>query len=337
MLIHQDIFFNAREGMKTVAKERFPKRPGIIFMGTPAFAVPSLRSLINEGYSLLAVVTQPDKPMGRGKKMAFSPVKRLALEHNLTVLQPEKVSDNNFCNLIRDKTPDLIIVVAFGQILKKGLLMIPKWGTVNIHASLLPKYRGAAPIQWSILNNESMTGLTVLHVDEGVDTGPILYQEAVPIKKDETAGQLHDRLSDKAGGLLTRFLRIMSEGKVKERVQDHASATYAPKIDKGMAMIEWNLDVQRISSLIRALDPSPGAYTTIRGITIKMFSPRILDEECLDTVPGRIVRKRKGILAVETGKGIIEIGEAQCPGKKRLPSKDFLMGFSLPEGAILGK
>jgi methionyl-tRNA formyltransferase len=336
MLIHQDIF-NTKEGMKTIAKERFPKRPGIIFMGTPEFAIPSLRSLISEGHKILAVVTQPDRHEGRGKKMAFSPVKKFALEHNILTLQPEKVSDTNFCGLIRDTAPDMIIVVAFGQILNKELLMIPKWGAINIHASLLPKYRGAAPIQWSILNNESMTGLTILRVDEGVDTGPILYQEAIPIKKDETAGQLCDRLSGKAGALLTRFLGIMAEGKAKETVQYHTSATYAPKIDKGMAMIEWDLDAQRISSLIRALDPSPGAYTTIRGIKIKMFSPRILDEECLGTVPGRIVRKRKGILAIETGKGIIEIGEAQCPGKRRLPSKDFLMGFSLPEGAILGK
>jgi methionyl-tRNA formyltransferase len=323
--------------MNTIAKERFPKRPGIIFMGTPEFAIPSLRSLISEGHKILAVVTQPDRPEGRGKKMAFSPVKKLALEHNILTLQPEKVSDTNFCGLIRDTAPDMIIVVAFGQILSKKLLMIPKWGAINIHASLLPKYRGAAPIQRAILNNESFTGLTIMRIDEGLDAGPILYQESVQIKDDETAGQLHDRISGKAGDLLTRFLGIMSEGKVKETVQDHASATYAPKIDKGMAMIEWGLDVQRISSLIRALDPSPGACTTIRGKKIKLFSPRILDEECLNTVPGRIVRKREGILAVETGKGIIEIGEAQCPGKRRLPSKDFLMGFSLPEGSILGK
>ena len=323
--------------MNTIAEERFPKRPRIIFMGTPKFAIPSLRSLISEGHEILAIVTQPDRPEGRGKKIAFSPVKKLALEHNILTLQPEKVSDTNFCGMIRDAAPDIIIVVAFGQILSKELLVIPEWGAINIHASLLPKYRGAAPIQRAILNNESFTGLTIMRIDGGVDAGPILYQESVQIKDDETAGQLHDRLSVKAGDLLIRFLEIMSEGKVKEIVQDHALATYAPKIDKGMAMIEWDLDAQRISSLIRALDPSPGARTTIRGIKIKLFSPRIPDEECLDTIPGRILRKKKGILAVETGKGIIEIGEVQCPGKKRLPSKDFLMGFPLPEGAILGK
>jgi len=323
--------------MNTITEERFPKRPRIIFMGTPKFAIPSLRSLISEGHEILAVVTQPDRPEGRGKKMAFSPVKKLALENNILALQPEKVSDTNFCGLIRDAAPDIIIVVAFGQILSKELLVIPRWGAINTHASLLPKYRGAAPIQRAILNNESFTGLTIMRIDGGVDEGPILYQESVQIKEDETAGQLHDRLSGKAGDLLIRFLEIMSEGKIKETVQDHASATYAPKIDKGMAMIEWDLDAQRISSLIRALDPSPGARTTIRGIKIKLFSPRILDEECPDTVPGRVLRKKKGTLAVEAGKGVIEIGEAQCPGKKRLPSKDFLMGFPLPEGAILGK
>ena len=331
------MLFNTKERMNTIVEERFPKRPRIIFMGTPEFAIPSLRSLISEGHQILAVVTQPDRPEGRGKKITFSPVKKLALEYNILTLQPEKVSDTNFCSLIRDAAPDIIIVVAFGQILSKELLMIPKWGAINIHASLLPKYRGAAPIQRAILNNESFTGLTILRIDEGLDAGPILYQESVQIKENETTGQLHDRLSGKASGLLTRFLGIMYEGEVKETIQDDASATYAPKIDKSMAMIEWNLDAQRISSLIRALDPSPGAYTTIRGIKIKMFSPGILDKGRLDTVPGRIVRKRKGIFAVETGKGIIEIGEAQCPGKKRLPSKDFLMGFPLPEGAILGR
>jgi len=306
-------------------------------MGTPEVAVPSLRSLINEGHKILAVVTQPDRPEGRGKKISVSPVKKLSLEYNIDVLQPEKVADNNFCDLIRNNTPDLIIVVAFGQILSKRLLMIPKWGAINIHASLLPKYRGAAPIERAILNNESLTGLTIMRMDEGLDTGPILYQEAVSIKRDETAGQLRDRLSVIAGDLLIRVLKIMSEGCLKEMPQDHPSATYAPKIDKAMSMIEWGLDAIKISSLIRALDPSPGACTTVRGKKIKLFSSRILDDECLDTVPGRVVRKSKGTLAVETGKGIIEIVEAQCPGKKRLPSKDFLMGFPVPEGTILGE
>lgn len=323
--------------MNTFAEERFPKRPRIIFMGTPEFAIPSLWSLIREEHEIFAVVTQPDRPEGRGKKISFSPVKKLALEHDILTLQPEKVSDANFYGLIRDAAPDIIIVVAFGQILSKELLVIPKWGAINIHASLLPKYRGAAPIQRAILNNEAFTGLTIMRIEGGVDAGPILYQESIQIKDNETAGQLHDRLSGKAGDLLIRFLGIMSEGKIKETVQDHASATYAPKIDKGMAMIEWDLDAQSISSLIRALDPSPGARTTIRGIKIKLFSPRIMGEECQDSVPGRVLRKKKGTFAVETGKGIIEIGEAQCPGKKRLPSKDFLMGFPLPEGAILGK
>ena len=323
--------------MTTIPEERFSKRPRIIFMGTPEFAIPSLRCLINEGHKILAVVTQPDRPEGRGKKMAVSPVKKMALEHNIVALQPEKVADSNFCDLIKNKASDLIVVVAFGQILSKELLMIPKWGVINIHASLLPKYRGAAPIQRSILNNESLTGLTVMRMDEGLDTGPILYQEAVPIKQDETSGQLHDRLSGKAGDLLIRFLRIMSEDPLKETPQDHSSATYAHKIDKSMSMIEWDLDAVKISSLIRALDPSPGACTTVRGKKIKLFSSRILDEACSDTVPGRVVRKRKGSLVVETGKGIVEIGEVQYPGKKRLSSKDFLMGFPVPEGTIFGE
>ncbi|MDB9822480.1 methionyl-tRNA formyltransferase [Deltaproteobacteria bacterium] len=322
--------------MTAITNGPFPEKPDIIFMGTPEFAVPVLKGLINEGHRILAVVTQPDRPKGRGRKTAVSPVKKLALEHDIETLQPQKVSDSNFCDLIKKKAPDLIIVVAFGQILTDEILMIPEWGAINIHASLLPRHRGAAPIQHSILNNETLTGLTVIRMDEGLDTGPILYQEEIPIKQDETSGQLRDKLSGRSGDLIIRFLRLMAGNQISEVPQEDSFATYAPKITKNMSIIEWDMDAIRISSLIRALDPSPGACTGLGGKKLKLFSSRVLNERGSDSVPGRVVRANRAGLHVESGKGVIEIGEVQYPGKKRLPSKDFLMGFSLPEGTILG-
>ncbi len=305
-------------------------------MGTPEFALPTLKALIHHGHEILAVVTQPDRPKGRGRKMVASPVKELAFDHTLEVLQPQRASDEYFCELIKGKEPDLIIVVAFGQIFKKDFLSIPRWGVINIHASLLPKYRGAAPIQWAILNNESQTGLTVMHMDERMDTGPILFQEEVPIIQDETAGQLHDRLALKAGDLIIKALNQMAGNPIKESPQDHSMATYAPKIEKSTFLIDWKQHANRISALIRALDPRPGAYTTIQGKEVKLFSSRVVDEDCLDVVPGKVLRDGEGCLCVETGKGVIEIREVQYSGKKRLTAPDFLRGFSLSEGTILG-
>jgi methionyl-tRNA formyltransferase len=323
--------------MTGVSKDMFPADPRLIFMGTPEFAIPTLNSLVNKGHRVLSVVTQPDRPKGRGRKMMSSPVKRFATEHNIETLQPERVSDVGFCNLIKKKDPDLIIVIAFGQILNKDLLTIPKWGAINIHASLLPKYRGAAPIQRAILNNESRTGLTVMRMDEGLDTGPILYQKEVPIHKDETAGQLHDRLAQIAGDQMIGFLNRMAEEPIEERLQDHSCATYAPKIEKGISSIDWQQDAVKISALVRALDPRPGAYTIIQGKKIKIFSTGVLDEDRFDTIPGRVLRDSDEGLFVETGKGLIKIRGMQYPGKKRLSSSDFLRGFPLPEGTILGE
>lgn len=323
--------------MTTNSEDRFPFDPKLIFMGTPEFAVPTLRALIHKEKRLLSVVTQPDRPKGRGKKMTASPVKQLAGEHGIDILQPEKVSDGRFFELIKAKEPDLIIVVAFGQILKRDLLSIPKWGVINIHASLLPKYRGAAPIQRALLNNESLTGLTVMRMDDGLDTGPIILQEEVPILENETAGQLHDRLALSSGDLIIRTLNQMAENPIMDRPQNHSKATYAPKIDRDMAKIDWNQEAIRIHSLIRSLDPRPGAYSTIGGKEIKLFSPRLRDKDRSDAVPGEVMGYGKEGLLVGTGKGLIEIGEMQYPGKRRLFSSDFLRGTSLPEGIILGR
>ena len=318
-------------------KRNLPNRPRFIFMGTPDFALPSLEALIRQGEDIVTVVTQPDRPKGLGKKVAASPVKRLALENNIEVLQPEKASDSHFCDLIERREPDLIVVIAFGQILKKRLLDIPKWGVVNIHASLLPKYRGAAPIQRAILNEDDKTGLTVMRMEEGLDTGPILLQEECSISKDETAGGLHDRLALMAGDLMIKWLNQMADNLIKERPQDHSVASYAPKIDKGMSLIDWKQPASKVSALIRALDPKPGAYTTWQDKRIKLFASEVADKRRRDVTPGKVAGQGEGGLIVETGQGAIKVLEMQYPGKKRLPAKDCLRGFSFPEGTILGE
>jgi len=305
-------------------------------MGTPEFAVPALKALLENGHDVLAVVTQPDRPRGRGKKMAQSPVKQAATVYGIEVLQPENVSGQQFCQAIRDKAPDLLVVVAFGQILKKEMLGISSWGALNIHASLLPRYRGAAPIQWAIVNNEAKTGLTAMWMDEGLDSGPILLQEEVPILPDETAGQLHDRLSDLTGNFLIRTLADLAKNRIQKRPQDDKASTYAPKIDRRMSQIKWEKPAKTISALVRAFDPWPGAVTKLRGKDIKLFSARVVDEEQIGQ-PGRVKGHEGDGLEVETGKGIVKIGELQMPGRKRLPVKDFLMGFPLKNGTLFGR
>ena len=323
--------------MADMERPSIPFRPKIVFMGTPDFALPTLKALIDHGHLVTAVVTQPDRPKGRGKKLAPPPVKVLAQEHGIEVLQPEIASDESFCGIIREKAPDLIIVVAFGQILRKVFLDIPAWGVINIHGSLLPEYRGAAPIQRAVLNNESVTGLTVMCLDEGMDTGPILFRKEVPVLPDETAGQLHDRLALISGDLIIEALEHMSANPVVEIPQDDTLATYAAKIEKQMGRIDWSLSAEEISALIRGLDPRPGAYTLLEGKNVKLFSSHVLAGGTTDGVPGRVRRPKDGGLIVETGQGALEIGEIQFPGKRKLPAGDFLRGFSLPEGTILGE
>jgi methionyl-tRNA formyltransferase len=323
--------------MAEIRGEPFPDRPRLIFMGTPDFAVATLKALISHGRDVLAVVTQPDRPKGRGKKLAAPPVKQLALEHGIEVLQPEKASDDSFCAQIRAREPDLIVVVAFGQILKKKLLDIPRWGVINVHASLLPNLRGAAPIQWAILNDEAKTGLTVMHMDEGMDTGPIISQEEIPVLKDETAGNLHDRLAAMAGDLMAKSLDRMAGSTVKTTPQDHAKATYAPKITKDLSLVDWKEDGAKVSARIRGMDPKPGAYTIWEGQEIKLFASTVIDRNREEGSPGQVLGLREGCLAVGTGRGTVGIRELQYPGRNRLPAKEFLRGFSLPEGVVLGK
>jgi len=313
-----------------------PDKPRIIFMGTPDFAIPSLAHLIQHHYQLAAVVTQPDRPKGRGRKVSPPPVKMLALNSGIEVLQPEKVLEEVFLRKIKGIEPDLIIVVAYGQILKKEFLSIPKYGVINIHASLLPKFRGAAPIQYAILNNESETGLTIMLMDEGLDTGPILLQAMVPIMPDETAGHLSDRLAEKSGPLIIRFLEEAARGLIREEIQDSSRAVYAPKIEKEQALIPWHETAAHISAMIRAYDPFPGARTTLKGEVLKLFHPRIIKEINPTPEAGRVIRGEREGLFVETGRGVLEIREVQYSGKKRMSAVDFLRGFPISPEIRLG-
>jgi methionyl-tRNA formyltransferase len=305
-------------------------------MGTPSFAVPALQALLDHGYNVVTVVTQPDRPKGRGRNLAPPPVKEAALRHGLEILQPERASSPDFGEAMRDRNPDLLVVLAFGQILRKPLLRIPEWGALNIHASLLPKYRGASPIQWAILNRERVTGLTAMRMDEGVDTGPILLHKEVAVLPDETYGHLQDRLAALAGGFLVETLKALSEGRVEEREQDHTLATMAPKIEREMGLIRWEEPAGRISALIRALDPWPGAFTTVKGREVKVFSARVVREDGTGAVPGRVMGMSDGGICLETGRGVLEIGVLQLQGKKRLPARELIKGFPIRPGTVFG-
>jgi methionyl-tRNA formyltransferase len=318
-------------------RKGIPAEPKLIFMGTPEFALPTLKALVDHGHDLRAVVTQPDRPKGRGRALAPPPVKQMAADYGIEVLQPVKASDPVFCDRLKKEEPDLMIVIAFGQILSPALLELPGWGALNIHASLLPKYRGAAPIHWVIRNDEPKTGITLMRMERRLDTGPILFQKEVAIPADETAGRLHDRLADLAGGMIIEALSAMTAEGAQERPQDNASASYAPKIGRSECVIDWKQQASKVSALIRSLDPRPGAVTGLGDKQIKLFTPRIIDDARLDVVPGRVVKDGRGTLLVETGRGIIEAGEIQVPGKKRISASEFLKGASIPEGMILGQ
>ena len=323
--------------LSTPHQGTFPAHPKIIFMGTPEYAVASLDALVGAGHNVLAVVTQPDRPKGRTKTPSPPPVKQAAREMHLDLFQPENASEPGFCRAIRELQPDLLVVVAFGQVLKRELLGIPPWGGLNIHASLLPKYRGAAPIQWAIINGEKETGLTAMVMEEGLDTGPMLLQKKVSIGGRETAGELHDRLSSLSGDLLLETLEKLSKGLLRPQPQDEKGATDASKIDRSISVINWMKPAKSLSGLIRGLDPFPGAVTSVGEKTVKLFSPRLADFEPKKQAPGTVLDcSLKGVL-IQTGEGILEIRELQATGKKRLPADAFLRGFPMEKGTVLGE
>jgi len=314
----------------------FPSRPRIIFMGTPQFAVPTLERIIREQYELLGVVTQPDRPKGRGRKLAPPPVKVMAQEHHLTVFQPERL-DDRFLQAIVPLQPDLFIVVAFGQIIPGAVLSAAMWGGINIHASLLPRYRGPAPIQWAIINNESTTGITTMFMDEGLDTGPILLQQEVDIQEGETAGELHDRLAALAPDLFIRTLKGLEEGTVNTVAQDDSLATYTARLTKEQGVINWSLPGERIYGLIRGLDPWPGALTYYQGRTLKVFGCLLGASFKKYETPGRVREITNQGLEVETGTGTVIVREFQLPGKRRMPAGEFIRGNRISPGSILGE
>ena len=323
----------------------------ILFMGTPDFARESLKSLIEANYNVIGVVTNPDKPKGRGMKMVYSPVKEYAIEKNLKVYQPEKVKNNTeFINEIKNLNPDVICVVAYGKILPKEILDIPKYGCINVHASILPKYRGAAPIQWAVLNGDEETGVTTMYMDVGMDTGDIIEVEKTKINKEETTGELWDRLSKIGGKLLVETLEKIEEGTATKTKQGD-DFTMAPMLNKEMAKINWKeKTAEEIHNLVRGLNPIMGAYTFLNGKKIKLWKVKVRTEEELvkffpeleeylfklkDVTEGTILfaNDKKGLF-VKAKDGIIEVEEIQGENAKRMPVGDFLRGNEIMAGEM---
>ena len=301
----------------------------ILFMGTPEFAVPSLRILLDHSYEVSGVVTAPDKPRGRGQHVSYPPIKEFAQKLHLPILQPENLMDAAFASDVRQLHPDLIVVVAF-RILPREIFTIPTFGSFNLHASLLPKYRGAAPIQWAIINGEQESGVTTFFLQEKVDTGSILLQARVTIGADETAGELHDTLSEVGAEMVLQTVRLIECGKAKPRLQDESRACPAPKIFKNDCRINWKKTSEQVHNLIRGLSPSPAAWTTHQGKTIKIYRSSIVKTP--SNAIGTVLRRTSDTLLVGTGDGTLSIIEIQQEGKRRLGIEEFLRGYSIREG-----
>ena len=301
------------------------KRFRVIFMGTPDFAVPCLARLV-EISDVVAVVTQPDKPKGRGQKLLPPPVKAFAQEHGIAVYQPVRVKAPDFVDVLRGLAPDLIVVVAFGQILSKEILSLPPLGCINVHASLLPRYRGAAPMQWAIVRGEKETGVTTMFMDEGLDTGDMLVRETLPITQAMTAAELHDAMMKLGADVLEKTLFSLSEGTLKRTPQDDALSTYAPLLDKEVGRIDWKKSAQEIHDLVRGLNSWPGAYTMLEGQKFKIWRTRLAEGTA---EPGEIVSVTKQGLLVGTGEGMLEILELQAPSKKKMAAGDYVRGHGL--------
>jgi methionyl-tRNA formyltransferase len=314
----------------------------IVFMGTPHFAVPSLDALVTQGYEIIGVVTAPDRPKGRGQAVASPPVKVAAERMGLKVWQPERVKRPEAIEQIRVSRPDFIVVVAFGQILPKALLEVPPRGCVNLHASLLPSYRGAAPIQWSVIRGDERTGVTTMLMDEGMDTGPMLLQEAVEIKSEERAGALADRLSEIGASLLCRTVGALERGELTPVPQDSARATYAPILKKHNGRITWDRPAREIVNLVRGTDPWPGAWTSYGDEPWRIWSAIAIERGEGQWAPGTIasVRPRagdRGRIDVAAGSGWVAIDELQTPSRRRMTATEFLAGHQVKVGVTLGE
>ncbi len=318
----------------------------IVYMGTPDFAVAPLLALIKAGHQVCAVVTQPDKQKGRGKEVQMTPVKVCALEQGIPVWQPVKIREPEAVKKLAEFQADVFIVAAFGQILSEEILQMPKFGCINIHASLLPAYRGAAPIQWAVINGEKETGVTIMQMDKGIDTGGMFCKRVVPIEEKETGESLHDKLMEAGAELIVEALPQIEAGELMAQKQDEALASYAGRLSKSMGLIDWNKDAAAIERLIRGLNSWPSAYTFYHGKTLKIWdadviekdtasqAPSLLEEE---SAPGRVERVERDFFDIITGKGLLRVRTLQLEGKKRMPVKDFLLGYELKPGMMLGQ
>lgn len=308
----------------------------IVFMGTPDFSVGTLEAILAAGHQVAAVVTQPDKPKGRGKALQATPVKEAALAHGLTVYQPRKVREDSFLEELKKINPDVIVVVAFGQIIPRTILELPKFGCINVHASLLPKYRGAAPIQWAVIDGEEVSGVTIMRMDAGLDTGDMLSKVEVPLAEDETGGSLFDKLSEAGARQLVQTLDRLEDGTVQPEKQPEESPTgYARMITKADGLIDWMKDAKSIERLIRGLNPWPSAFTRLEGKNLKIWKAAVQEQDS-GLAPGTVISAGREGLSVQTGQGRLNILELQLEGKKRMEADAFLRGCTLETGAVLG-
>jgi methionyl-tRNA formyltransferase len=297
-------------------------------MGTPEFAVPSLQILIDRNENLLGVVTQPDRPVGRGQQLKPPPIKQLTLKYNIPVFQPEKVKRHDFIEKLKALAPDLAVVVAYGQIFPRSLLEIPTRGFINVHSSLLPAYRGAAPINWALINGETETGVTIMVLDEGMDTGDIILQEATSILPDDNAPTLHDRLSLFGAELLGKALDMLKTDSWNPTPQNHSMATYAPMLKKENGLINWDNDAKNILNQVRGMTPWPGCFTYLDGKLLKIHRAKALGKQ-QGVPPGRIVSVSQNGIEVAAGKGSLMLKEVQLEGKKKMAAEDFIKGYKL--------
>ena len=308
----------------------------IVFMGTPDFAVGSLQALCESGkHEILAVVTQPDRPKGRGNKLLQTPVKEYALAQGLTVYQPQKVKNPEFVELLHELQPELIVVAAFGQFLSKEILELPKYGCINVHASLLPKYRGAAPIQYAIIKGEKESGVTIMQMDIGMDTGEMLDKVVVPIEENTTMGELHDALREQGATLLLQVIDKIAAGTAVSEPQDDAQATYATLLDRSMEHIDWSKTAQEVHNLIRGFNPAPSTFTKLpNGKSLKIWGSKMTDKSSA-AAAGTVIETGKHSFFVACGEGVLEITEVQPESKKRMPAQVFLNGRGVQEGDLL--
>lgn len=305
----------------------------ILFMGTPDFSVPVLTSLVESSHEVIGVVTQPDKPKGRGKALSMPPVKEKALEYGIQVYQPVKAREEGFMEEIRKLSPDAAVVIAFGQILTKAFLEIPRYGCLNIHASLLPKLRGAAPIHWAVINGEKKTGVTIMQMDSGIDTGDMLLKSEVELEPKETAGTLHDKLMYLGGPLVLEALSLAEKGMLKPEKQKEEESSYVKVLDKSLGSLDFNRPAVELERLIRGLNPWPSAYTKLGDKTLKIWDADVVEER--QGKPGEIIEIGRDYFLVAAGEGALSIKELQLEGKKRMKTDAFLRGCTIETGFIL--